>query len=157
MWKIDGVMVLIEFLWYMFSVNLAKTRCGHIWRVKILKSCKEALLETIWHQLSIIWITNLKTELWPFWVFCYMSLLIFCKHTVGPSSKIEIWNFPQRLNSRVPKSWSLMFWKQRSYVPFMVTCVWCAWLYSLRVLIFLAVYVLITTNIFHNCYLNHCI
>ena len=40
-------MALIEYFCYMFSVNLAKTRCDHILRVKNLKSCKETLLVTI--------------------------------------------------------------------------------------------------------------
>ena len=38
LWKIDGVMALIAYFCYIFSVNLAKTRCGHILRVKDLKS-----------------------------------------------------------------------------------------------------------------------
>ena len=64
----------------------------------------------------ILWIINLTTGLWPLWVFCFMSLLIFCEHyAVVPSLKIEIWNLAHRPYSLFPKRCSLMFWKKNSF------------------------------------------
>ena len=81
-----------------------------------------------------------------FYYYCCDECLHECQcKAFELTSKIEIWNFAQMLNSWVPKSWSLIYGKQNSFDRVMSLRVWCAWLYSLQELIFLVIIIIIRT------------